>query len=1228
MSDKPRGVGGNSKKKRGKEEEEMTFGLLECLRAVGLQHHYARFSSVGIDRAAHLSVLTMEDYPILGIHSMEDRTRLFQLIQMVKTLDLKSLEHEDEDVYSADAVFDDLSFVHLSLKHKFFFDQVFGEESSNEEVYQRTAYPLVQHMLNGGKATCFAYGQTGSGKTHTMLGSSPRSPGLYALAVRDIFAHLSSTHMNSPLLVYVSFFEIYCGQLYDLLDHRKRLYAREDGQKVVHIAGMRDVRVDSVSSLLEVIAQGTEERTQGVSGVNPHSSRSHALLQIQLRDTNQQLAGRIWFVDLAGSERASDTKEPDRQSRMEGAEINQSLLALKECIRSLDQEQLHTPFRQSKLTQVLKDSFVGDSMTCMIANISPGHLASEHTLNTLRYADRVKELQGQGGLKRGRRGKLFPKCNVSKSSRRSSSSSQGSSVFMRGKSPPKKPKFGTSREAFIPTMRTMRLATGGPILCSTPKNCKQDEKTSTRDRRDIGLEQVTPVKGVIRIGDNRKIATVRDRRIESDVGIDGASHLSGDQNIRESEIFCKEWGNQSKEGREQERRQIEEKRQTQGSRDSYTGVERVKERDLGKEYGRDREKETHLRWYHQQLQQFTPSSVFSDSTCLSESSSHPASLSSSVFSSSVLSFQHSPHLSDSALTYQGLEDSSDDYIATVTVKAVVPLTSQHCNKDKDKVSHGDSGGRDVGSSREERRPAGLEGMRGRGWAWLPGCMTGVRPAAKEAQVSYNCDSEQRREVGEGGSESSDVSAEGVWSNEEHESNDSCGYSTRPVVEMSNHRAPAERPLSPGCEHAITSLTPNKPSELPFRSNHIRWTSRDLHPSTQSSVTAEPSRSKEDLLFAADANKRQLSNAALPPEDSFNCIMEPLSISLLQVDQQAATTSFLQGASKGSSPCPLGNEVRKCSRRVNVHAACLDRAIRVGGEGEFGLSLLEMPQVKTHCPPISNPITSSTTEGRQEISGTTNGLHGLGTMTLPIPENKLDSLRDQKIYQKTPTGLFIENLPNNTSAAPVKLSLCALSKRTSVIQPTSSSTQPHKNKDTGNSHNAEKNGGTQILSQHVHNKHPLPFSLTATKAVLGQMKMLPKQGATVHSIPSDNSDILPQPNDWTSLKFQGDPSNQTTRNIINPPLEDLDHAKWHVIQAHWKQLEDMEALWHKEGTLLCQQPDMAFSEYIHKLEEIMKKKAQCVHSMIAQLQPYLRSHHSNQAHTHNQEVDHHENTCIN
>ena len=102
------------------------------------------------------------------------------------------------------------------------------------------------------------------------------------------------------------------------------------------------------------------------------------------------------FIDLAGSERGADTIDQNKQTRLDGAEINKSLLALKECIRALDLEKKHLPFRGSKLTQVLKDSFTGNSKTTMIANVSPGSSCCEHTLNTLRYADRVKELKKQG----------------------------------------------------------------------------------------------------------------------------------------------------------------------------------------------------------------------------------------------------------------------------------------------------------------------------------------------------------------------------------------------------------------------------------------------------------------------------------------------------------------------------------------------------------------------------------------------------------------------------------------------------------------------------------------------------------------------------------------------------------------------------------------------------------------------------------------------------------------
>jgi kinesin family protein 2/24 len=122
------------------------------------------------------------------------------------------------------------------------------------------------------------------------------------------------------------------------------------------------------------------------------SSRSHAILQITLKDGNKQF-GKMSFIDLAGSERGADVTDTNKQTRMDGAEINKSLLALKECIRALDQDKKHTPFRGSKLTLVLKDSFTGNCKTVMIGNISPAHTSCEHTLNTLRYADRVKELK-------------------------------------------------------------------------------------------------------------------------------------------------------------------------------------------------------------------------------------------------------------------------------------------------------------------------------------------------------------------------------------------------------------------------------------------------------------------------------------------------------------------------------------------------------------------------------------------------------------------------------------------------------------------------------------------------------------------------------------------------------------------------------------------------------------------------------------------------------------------
>ena len=181
------------------------------------------------------------------------------------------------------------------------------------------------------------------------------------------------------------------------------LHCREDHRQKVNIVGLTECTVDSVEGVMQVIGSGLTVRMSGVTGANADSSRSHAILQLSLKNRNDgKLIGKMSFIDLAGSERGADTVDNNKQTRGEGAEINKSLLALKECIRALDLDKKHTPFRGSKLTQVLKDSFTGNSKTTMIANVSPAASCCEHTLNTLRYADRVKELKKEiSGSKQG-----------------------------------------------------------------------------------------------------------------------------------------------------------------------------------------------------------------------------------------------------------------------------------------------------------------------------------------------------------------------------------------------------------------------------------------------------------------------------------------------------------------------------------------------------------------------------------------------------------------------------------------------------------------------------------------------------------------------------------------------------------------------------------------------------------------------------------------------------------
>ena len=161
----------------------------------------------------------------------------------------------------------------------------------------------------------------------------------------------------------------------------------------MNIVGLSETNVANSEDLMEYISFGMAARVTSQNGTNNDSSRSHAILQVCLK-RKSKLHGKISFIDLAGSERAADHADQlEKQTRIDGAEINTSLLALKECIRALDQNKNHTPFRGSKLTMVLKDSFTGYCRTVMIGNIAPNSGSSENTLNTLKYADRVKELK-------------------------------------------------------------------------------------------------------------------------------------------------------------------------------------------------------------------------------------------------------------------------------------------------------------------------------------------------------------------------------------------------------------------------------------------------------------------------------------------------------------------------------------------------------------------------------------------------------------------------------------------------------------------------------------------------------------------------------------------------------------------------------------------------------------------------------------------------------------------
>ncbi|XP_067297313.1 kinesin-like protein KIF18A [Pseudorasbora parva] len=284
---------------------------------------------------------------------------------------------------------------------KFVFDCVFGEDSSQLEVFENTTKAIVDGVLNGYNCTVFAYGSTGAGKTHTMLGSSD-APGVMFLTMKELFARMDLIKEDKVFNIAFSYLEVYNEQIRDLLTNSGPLAVREDGSKGVVVQGLTLHQPKSAEHILEALDYGNRNRTQHPTDMNATSSRSHAVFQIYLRQQDKTASlnpnvrvAKMSLIDLAGSERASATSAKGARLR-EGANINRSLLALGNVINTLANpkcKKAHIPYRDSKLTRLLKDSLGGNCRTVMIANVSPSSLSYEDTHNTLKYANRAKEIK-------------------------------------------------------------------------------------------------------------------------------------------------------------------------------------------------------------------------------------------------------------------------------------------------------------------------------------------------------------------------------------------------------------------------------------------------------------------------------------------------------------------------------------------------------------------------------------------------------------------------------------------------------------------------------------------------------------------------------------------------------------------------------------------------------------------------------------------------------------------
>ncbi|XP_032941998.1 kinesin-like protein KIF27 isoform X2 [Catharus ustulatus] len=304
----------------------------------------------------------------------------------------------------------------IGKDHVFTFDFVFGKNSSQEEVYAVCIKPLLVSLTEGYNATVFAYGQTGSGKTYTIGGDRIESlavdeRGIIPRAIQELFHHISE-HRNIDFHVKVSYIEVYKEELRDLLDLEssvKELHIREDEKGNTVIVGAKEFHVECADEVISLLESGNAARHTGTTQMNEHSSRSHAIFTISIHQkqsaefqkntdaAQDSIASKFHFVDLAGSERVAKTGNTGERFK-ESIQINSGLLALGNVISALGdpkRKSVHIPYRDAKITRILKDSLGGNAKTVMITCISPSSLDFDESLNSLKYANRAKNIRNK-----------------------------------------------------------------------------------------------------------------------------------------------------------------------------------------------------------------------------------------------------------------------------------------------------------------------------------------------------------------------------------------------------------------------------------------------------------------------------------------------------------------------------------------------------------------------------------------------------------------------------------------------------------------------------------------------------------------------------------------------------------------------------------------------------------------------------------------------------------------